>query len=470
MSNGDQPPGPNDTIMRPGWVNPSGRPVGPRQAAPSNPEPTMMGKMGGAQSEQAFAPAQSHRADLPAQQVSSLVDNERLDFDSLRGSSEGIGPMLAFLLFASRLRSSAAVSDPEALRAKVEAALRKASMDLPKLGWDPRYVELGRYFICCAIDEAAQNAPWGRAWAARPLTATMSKNAVGGEKFFSQVDAMLRQPSIFETRLFEVAYGCLLSGFRGQYALQAGGEQQLEVYRESLLEAIKQKEENSGGRLFELAIPANRPPVAAASVLPLWVPIAIGFSLLTVAFVGYRWLLGERTSAVLTRMSALAAIEVPLPVMPVAPRRAAIDPSLLERIRSTARAAGWTVEEQPGMISVAVSGGSSFPSGSDQLDSEATTPIFEIADAMAKLKARVAVRGHSDAQPIRTFQFQNNIELSRARAVAVANVVRSSAGREPVVEGLGEQSPVCAEKSPECFSRNRRVVIVARYEGLTDAN
>ncbi len=378
--------------------------------------------------------------------------------------------MLSFLLFASRLRTSATIADPEALQGKVEAALRKAMLELPKLGWDPRYVDLALYMVCCAIDEAAQNTPWGRTWAERPLTATLSRNAIGGEKFFSQIDAMLRQPQAFETRLLELAYGCLLSGLKGQYALQAGGEQNLEVYREALLDAIRQKEGQAGSRLFDLAIPGNRPPPNTASMLPMWIPITACVAILMIAFAGYRAWLGVGTGRVLDGLNALAATTITLPPTPVAPARPTIDPSWLERIRIAARDAGWQVAEAPGMITVSISGGHSFASGNDQLDPKAEAPLREIADAMSRLKAHVQVRGHSDAQPIKSFKFQNNIELSRARAATAAAVIGSASGREPLIEGLGEREPLCNEVSSSCFARNRRVEVVASYEGSVHAN
>jgi len=458
--------GPNEGNLRPGWVNPGGRPRQAREEPHPLPELDPEDALFGEPPLQARRPPPlppgAARAQIPAQ--------DRLDFDSLRGSSAGLGPMLGFLLFASRLRTSATVSDPEALQGKVEAALRRATLELPKLGWDPRYVDLALYMVCCAIDEAAQNTPWGGTWAERPLTATLSRNAIGGEKFFSQVDAMLRQPQAFETRVLELAYGCLLSGLKGQYALQPGGEQNIEVYREALLDAIRQKEGQTGSRLFDLAIPSNRPPAAAASMVPLWIPVTACLALLMIAFAGYRAWLGAGTSRVLDGLNALAASQVTLPPAPVAPRRASIDPSWLERIRVAARDAGWQVSEAPGMITVAIAGGHSFASGSDELDPKAEAPLREIADAMARLKARVQVRGHSDAQPIKSFKFQNNIELSRARAATAAAIVSSASGRDPLIEGVGEREPLCKETSSSCYARNRRVEVVASYEGSVNAN
>lgn len=455
MSNHEQrPPGPNETIMRPGWVNPGGRPAG-RPNPPAIPGPGFA------------SPPPAARPNAPAAAGGA---GELLDFDLLRGSSAGMGPLLGFLLFASRLRGLATEAHPEALRARVEAALRKTGNSLPKLGWDSRQIDLAIYFVCCAVDEAAQNTPWGRIWAERPLTTTAARNAMGGEQFFVQIDGMLRQPQAFEARLFEVAYACLATGFKGQFALQPGGDQQLEAYRESLLETIQQKEAAGKGQLFDLAIPTNRPPASANRMLPIWVPAVVSLALLAIIFVGYRALLSGRTTVVLDTLNQLAATSVTLPPHPVAQRPVSIDPSLLERIRRAARAEDWQVSEAPGVIVVTVAGQGAFASGSDQLASGASSALEEIGDAMARLRARILIRGHADAQPIRSLRFQNNEELSRARAVSVASIVARVAGREPPVEGVGEREPLCEEKTTACFARNRRVEVVAAYEGRVNAD
>jgi type VI secretion system protein ImpK len=464
MSNGKKPPEDfSETIMRPGWVNPGGKPTS-AAGIPQGHEGTQAGRV----SQQASAPGPILRE--PRKSAASGSDNFALDFDLLRGSVQGLGPLLPFLLFAFRLRGIPVVIDPEALRARTELALKRALEELPKLGWDPRYTELARYFVCCAIDEAAQSAPWGKPWAARPLTSSMSQNAIGGEKFFSQIDVILRQPQIFDVRMFEVAYGCLLTGFRGQFALQAGGEQQLVAYREALEGAIREKEPHAGQLLFQLAIPADRPPRVKSSGLSLWIPAAAGAALLAFAFVGFRWGLQASALPVVDRLNELAATQVTLPAPPVAPPRPTVDPSTLDRIRAIARRTGWGIAEDSGLIVIAVSGGQSFPSGSATLDSPALGALRELGVEYKALGATLLIRGHSDAQPIRSFQFQNNVDLSRARAASVAAAIEPALGRSSPVEGVGEQMPLCQERTPQCFGQNRRVDVIARYEGVVDAN
>ena len=77
--------------------------------------------------------------------------------------------------------------------------------------------------------------------------------------------------------------------------------------------------------------------------------------------------------------------------------------------------------------------------------------------------ARVRAEGHTDSDPIRKSAWRDNLELSEARARAVASfmVGRGGLPRDHVESvGYGERRPVAANTTREGKARNRRVEIV----------
>lgn len=105
-----------------------------------------------------------------------------------------------------------------------------------------------------------------------------------------------------------------------------------------------------------------------------------------------------------------------------------------------------------------------FAFGSPEITPDAAA---EVAELVAEIPAgtAVSVEGHTDS----IGDEQSNLQLSRDRAEAVAEVIRDSdADLRLEVTGLGEAEPVApnevgGEDNPQGRSLNRRVEI--RYEG-----
>jgi flagellar motor protein MotB len=102
-----------------------------------------------------------------------------------------------------------------------------------------------------------------------------------------------------------------------------------------------------------------------------------------------------------------------------------------------------------------------FDAGSDSLTTAGKAAIKKCA---AKLKNRdnaIEVRGYSDSQPIKKSKWASNQELSAARALTVANLLKAegiAAGRVQHV-GFGEKSPIMDANGKEDQGRSRRVEI-----------
>jgi type VI secretion system protein ImpK len=73
------------------------------------------------------------------------------------------------------------------------------------------------------------------------------------------------------------------------------------------------------------------------------------------------------------------------------------------------------------------------------------------------------VVGHTDDQPLRSLRYADNFELSRERAMAVAQLLKPSLSNFSRVEwtGLGSTQPrYLPAANPDNRARNRRVEIV----------
>lgn len=95
------------------------------------------------------------------------------------------------------------------------------------------------YCLCCVVDEAVMATPWGRdsPWKAQSLLSAIHQETWGGEKFFSVLERLLEGP---EKRydLFVFLFWCLTLGYRGKYANQTNGDQQLEIWMDRLHKRI----------------------------------------------------------------------------------------------------------------------------------------------------------------------------------------------------------------------------------------
>jgi type VI secretion system protein ImpK len=109
-----------------------------------------------------------------------------------------------------------------------------------------------------------------------------------------------------------------------------------------------------------------------------------------------------------------------------------------------------------------------FRSGSVQVNPAHTATLRAIAQALNQVPGRVYVVGHTDDQPVHSLQFADNFELSRERAVAVANLMKGTLSDFSRVEWVGAGSTQPRYKpvdTAENRARNRRVEIIQTQAG-----
>jgi outer membrane protein OmpA-like peptidoglycan-associated protein len=108
---------------------------------------------------------------------------------------------------------------------------------------------------------------------------------------------------------------------------------------------------------------------------------------------------------------------------------------------------------------VVISGGALFETDSAKLAPSATDLVKRISEVMKKNpNLKISVVGHTD----NTGDYNYNIQLSerRAKAFADALVKDGVAANRLTAVGVGPQSPVATNDTPEGRAQNRRVELV----------
>ena len=116
---------------------------------------------------------------------------------------------------------------------------------------------------------------------------------------------------------------------------------------------------------------------------------------------------------------------------------------------------------------VTIRGSDLFRSGSTEINQSLQGTLDRIAAAINEVPGRVMVVGHTDDQPIRSLTYRDNNELSRERAVSVANVLQRTVRIPARItwRGVGSSQPLTPGSDPESRARNRRVEIIHLREG-----
>jgi len=104
-----------------------------------------------------------------------------------------------------------------------------------------------------------------------------------------------------------------------------------------------------------------------------------------------------------------------------------------------------------------------FPSGGDQVSSQALPIVAHIADVLREIPNEVSLVGHADAVPIHNRHFKNNWDLSTARSLNLLAVLSHRYGINESrlsVASYGAYRPTGPNDTPDGRARNRRVEIV----------
>ena len=114
-------------------------------------------------------------------------------------------------------------------------------------------------------------------------------------------------------------------------------------------------------------------------------------------------------------------------------------------------------------VQLTLNGSLLFNSGSAELTEEAKTVMEQVGIILERYsESTIEIEGHTDSQPIHSYQYPSNNELSDARALAVFYFLIEHTNLDPSIikhSGRGEYCPIADNSTIEGRALNRRVEI-----------
>ncbi len=367
------------------------------------------------------------------------------------------------LALLTRINSSHDHSDPVKLKNQIISEIEQFQNIAQTDNIDPQTISSARYVMCTVLDEAVINTPWGNnsSWTQQSLLSLFHKEVSGGERFFQLLKSLAQNPAK-NRGLLEVMYLCLTLGFEGRYRLVEGGKNKLGAIREWLYEILQQERgtvEHSLSPHWE-GVTDRRNPLAR--FVPLWVFGAVAAGLLGIMFSVFLYQLNNDSDPVFRQMFAIKPpvqeIDNPEPEPIYTPiPELTLSILLSEEIELNRLKVSELVQRS----TVTIQGDNLFGSGSATVNKSILPLLYRIAEAMNQLPGQVLITGHSDNQPIRSARFPSNWHLSKARAQAVANVIKQNLTdpARTVIEGRSDLDPIASNTTRKGRAKNRRVEI-----------
>jgi type VI secretion system protein ImpK len=359
------------------------------------------------------------------------------------------------------------LSLPE-LHQTASAAVATFDQALPAAGYDAETRQRARYAVCATVDDIAQNLPGqaadGAEWARRSLVVQVFNENIGGDRFWRLLDDMLARPAEF-ANLIELYHACLAAGFEGRYRVAPDGKRRLHEIMASCYAALDHTRALSQ---TELSPHWRGQPTPAARV-SFWATLAlagaIALAVLLALFILLRVVLIQTGQPSLNALKAINP-DQPLRMSRVAPAPPVPTSTQLQRIQGflAPEIAQHlvAVEQDSQSIRVRTTVGQLFRSGSDRLEPGREALFARIGAAIEAERGPVRVEGHADSDHLVSVTFPDNFALSKARADAAAQILRSKITDASRVstEGFGDSQPIASNSTANGKALNRRVEIV----------
>jgi type VI secretion system protein ImpK len=375
------------------------------------------------------------------------------------------------LALAASVRSGRAQIGLPALHGQAAAAIAAFDQQLLQAGYPDEQRQRAKYAVCATIDDIAQNLPGqvqdGAEWARRSLVVHFFAENIGGERFWQLVEDMLARPATYPD-VIELFHACLAAGFEGRFRVMPDGKRRLQEIMTQLYSALGHVR---GLSQLEVSPHWKGEPTPQAKV-GFWSLLAlaggIAFAFLLVVYIILRLVLAQTGQPAMAALKAITP-EDPLRLSRVAAAPPAPPPSsqlqTLQGFLAPEIARHWVVVQQdPESVRVRTTIGELFRSGSDQLDPGREDLFRRIGAAIATQPpdTKVDVQGYTDSDRVSSLSFPDNIALSKARADAVAAILRSAIPNPGRVssEGYGDRDPVADNATADGKSLNRRVEVV----------
>lgn len=397
-------------------------------------------------------------------QANSITLGGQVDLNEfIAGSMNSILAAAAALIgIAARMQTLVTNADIAALRTQAMQEVRLFDDRLNSIGVTPDDALVARYIICTFFDSAVLNTPWGAHsdWSGQSLLVTFHREKSGGEKFFQILQRIRTEPARY-INLVELQYVCLALGYEGMYRLEPRAETRLAELKHDLFRLIRETRDLREEELSPQWRGVDDRRHRLWRYLPWWIVAVAGLAILVTTFAIYSVRLN--TLAQSSKQALLpASIQYDSPVARIS--------TLKQLLRPQEEAGQLTVEEFADHTVVTLIAADMFRSGSTEVNPRHVDTLRAVADALNRVSGTVTIVGHTDDVPVRSLRVADNFELSRERALAVANVLKSALADFGRVQwtGVGDTQPrYLPFNSAENRARNRRVEIISTPAGAT---
>jgi type VI secretion system protein ImpK len=394
-----------------------------------------------------------------------------------RGQNRLLEAAGTLLSLVGQLRDTTSHPDIDTLRAHVEQEVRSFEHAARAEGADTETVSTARYLLCTLTDETVLGTPWGNEsiWSEQTLLAKFHQEAWGGEKFFNILEHLLQEPAR-HIDLLELIYLCLAMGFEGKYRVQEQGDRKLQSIQENLFHTIREIRGEFERELSPHWRGVEDKRNLLVRYVPLWVLGAVLAVLLLAIFVAFRISLNRNAEPVFQQLSTIGRERMPsVPVQQVQaaepqqpPSNIAVTapsapppPGLARLLAPEVKAGSIAIKDYQDKSLLVIQGDGLFRSGSASVQEKHYALLTRIGEALRQVPGRVLVVGHTDNVPIRSLRFRSNWDLSRQRAVSIAQLLENTTGSPErySAEGRADTEPLVANDSAANRARNRRVEI-----------
>ncbi len=392
--------------------------------------------------------SQSDISKLPAFELSDYSQNQLIN-----------AAAVLFMLVA-QLRSISDQPDVNQLRSYISSLLKKFDGKLKSLGVTAQTITAARYSLCTLIDETVLNTPWGSSsnWSQQSLLSEFHNDVWGGEKFFTLIQNVSKEPAKYIS-LLEFVYVCISFGLEGKYRVTQGGNTQLQRLKDNLFETIRSQRGDFEKDLSPSwrGVEDKRNPLVR--YIPYWVLFSIAAVVLSSAFLFFKFNLNSNSSPIFAELNSIGRESDE--VRTATPKKPTAFIELQGLLAEEVRMGLVSLHNDKGYPTIRLIGKGLFASGSANLNLKYENLIERISDALSTIPGRILVSGHTDDIPIRSLRFQSNWDLSRERALTVAKLIAVYIGstKRLAAEGLADTEPLMPNDSRENRAINRRVEI-----------